>query len=654
MTNILLVIFMTSLLPAMSVVPGPQTPTGQVDTTNTSSGNNNNNNSGNNSSSNTAKSNRYVDMTCTGSEPSLKLQLNTLSQTIDLAKTPNIRVRLQVNPLYNSIESTNSFKINSYDISTGTRQYVSTQALTIPRGARKNRVFNINPGRFTSPTKNLEFDIFDTERNLVNTCRATLGATNLTSQVSSDNNPVAATACTGTDFDCQLEQFFQRVTFEAKRQRLTTTRVVRTADGFYEVTLPIAAASPFGKRSGTSSTNTGTGSGSGTGVGTAAFGETLDISRIRLGSAVTDYANFIYDDVNDVLQIGSGTASNTVTNNLFLTDDARLGVGVASPLAALHLKEGTATVPSFILNPGTLTTTPINGAIEFNGGNLYFTKNNVRSVLGAQGPAGATGPAGPTGPQGPVGPTGAQGPIGPQGPAGSSGTANIRNGGTIVGSTSALLFKNGAYLQNAILNGTTTIRGPVAGNVNFTGTISGNGSGITNITGANVVGTVPSATTATSANTAASLNNSAQTLALAGATAGAIINIPVGGSNVTLPTSGTLVTTTSMTPVAFDPTLLDMNGRTDIDVTGKNFIRLIDSGASTVETITTLSGGVPGQKVYLQLLAPMLFLVDNAGTVNRIQWGLGTSAGPRSQNTTEVFGFIFNGNAWYLTERYIL
>ncbi|WP_409480206.1 tail fiber domain-containing protein [Pseudobdellovibrio sp. HCB154] len=50
-----------------------------------------------------------------------------------------------------------------------------------------------------------------------------------------------------------------------------------------------------------------------------------------------------------------------------------VGIGVTSPTARLHLPAGTATTAAFKLTSSTLLTTPVSGAIEYDGTNLYYT-----------------------------------------------------------------------------------------------------------------------------------------------------------------------------------------------------------------------------------------------------------------------------------------
>jgi hypothetical protein len=123
------------------------------------------------------------------------------------------------------------------------------------------------------------------------------------------------------------------------------------------------------------------------------------------------------------------------------------------------VRGGTATMPQMRLNPGTLSTNLVNGALEFDGNELYLTKNGVRNPIGT----GATGPAGP------------QGPVGPQGPAGADGSdADITNGAVIDGqlaftNNGSFLYPNGAqdgYVWTSDANGLASWQPAMASNVN--------------------------------------------------------------------------------------------------------------------------------------------------------------------------------------------
>jgi hypothetical protein len=468
-----------------------------------------------------------------GTQPTLGLGIRDRSLNLDLARTNNIRLRFNPRDLMAIPQTQGALTISLYEIVNNTRQLVTTQSINLNNGAKKNRILAVDTGRFVTPTKELEIDLIDTNNNVVNTYKTVITASNLIAQGSSDTNLIPDPICPGDSFgECQIEAFLNRVKFVPWRTRSPVVETVKNENGVYQVRFPQPRQFVKFLRGKRVRVNIGNTSGGGTdGGGISAFGETVDASRIRLGSSLNDYANFIYDSNNGAMILGSGTGANTVENNFYFTDTGLLGIGEANPQARLHLAGGTATTPSLIIDNGTLTTTPIDGAIEFDGNDLYLTKNGVRTVLGAQGPAGSAGADGAQGPIGPVGPAGAdgaQGPIGPVGPAGASGSF-------------------------------------------------------------------------------------------------AVVSPQV-----------------------------DIDGLSTLDVTGLNFIPIIDSNTGTTDTLVTMTGGVAGQRVTLQLLTNMQFQVNTVGSFNSIQWGRGTSSGPRLQFTREMFTFLYDGNAWYMVDRFIL
>lgn len=318
-----------------------------------------------------------------GTNPDINLQIRKNDLELNLLKSANIRVRVKVNKLYTTNDSTASFKISMYDVSGPTREYISSQSLSLIRGVKGNRVLSMNAGNFTSSNKSLEFDLFDTQNNLVNVYSGTVTATNLAFQASSGAGVTLGASCpAGTFGECQLDELFKRVSFVARRQRHASTRVVKSDNGLYQVTLPVPRQ---------------------------AF-KFLAGNRVR----AVNLGN-----------VGNGGNTTTIAE---VVDS--LGIGVSAPVSAfLHVSAGNGIVPSLILNPGALTTnTPPNGSIEFDGNDLFITKNGVRTVVGSG--AGTPGAQGPSGPSGPQGATGATGATGPQGPAG---TLDSNNGATITG-----------------------------------------------------------------------------------------------------------------------------------------------------------------------------------------------------------------------------
>jgi hypothetical protein len=221
-------------------------------------------------------------------------------------------------------------------------------------------------------------------------------------------------------------------------------------------------------------------------------------------------------------------------------------------------------------------------------------------VVGPQGSTGATGPTGPQGIQGPIGLTGPTGPTGPQGPIGLTGP-----------------------------------QGPAAP---------------TTVTGANVIGPVQNAIAATIAQ---SLLNGANTLQLTGGNS-LILNTP-SPANITLPSTGTLATTTGLTPISLNLTPVNLNAlgnSASVNVTGLNFIKITDSTPantdSNADQLKRLTGGIPGQRVTIlfdtsvRINNSTAFAIDEldlAGTTNK------------TFNTKDVLELIYDGSLWYEVSR---
>ena len=253
------------------------------------------------------------------------------------------------------------------------------------------------------------------------------------------------------------------------------------------------------------------------------------------------------------------------------------------------------------LNVNLYSEKPINPEINLNAAlEIPNTANSGLFSNGVIGPQGSTGPAGPIGPTGPQGPIGLTGPAGPQGPIG--------------------------------------LTGPIGP------------AGPSTVTGANVIGPVQNAIAATIAQ---SLLNGANTLQLTGGNP-LILNTP-SPANITLPSTGTLATTTGLTPISVNSTPINLNAlgnSASINVTGLNFIKITDSTPantdSNADQLKRLTGGIPGQRVTILFNTSVrvnnstTFAVDEldlAGTTNK------------TFNTKDVLELIYDGSLWHEISR---
>lgn len=499
-------------------------------------------------------------------------RIATADTSLNLEKRDTALIRVsRPNNLLIANRNLQNIEVVVYDVtSAGNREFVTSKTISVGSNRKKRIQFPIELGTFTSAARSLEFDLYDSLGNFVATYPVTINAINITSQVAGGNDPNRSVNCTGlTTVECIENYLLNNVSFIADPKKQATASITKDASG--RMNFRAAYAREFrdfsGNRRKINVNANNTGGTSSTVL--ASFGETMDISRIRLGPNQEDFANFRYDNTTGTFILSSGVNGNTLTDNFYFTDSGKLGIGVADPLAFLSVRGGTTTMPAVMLEQGTLTTAPINGALEYDGNELYFTKNGVRAPIGT----GATGAQGPQGPAGAAGATGAQGPKGD--------TGNITNGGIVNG---PIVFTNNGSFQY-----------PNGGQDGYVWTSDANGLASWKEPAKNVI-----------------------------------------------------------TPVAVSKEI-DIDGVTSIDVTGLNFVPLIDSNLATVDTLMSLTGGVVGQRVTIQLKQNnLMFSINNAGVANSIFWGRGTSTGLRTQVQSEIFTFMYDGFAWFLVDRYIL
>lgn len=88
------------------------------------------------------------------------------------------------------------------------------------------------------------------------------------------------------------------------------------------------------------------------------------------------------NNTSNFLNIGNAIFATGITGTLG-TPAGKIGVGISAPTARLHLPAGSASAGTAPLkfSSGTVMTTPEDGAIEYDGANLFFTLGSTRSQL---------------------------------------------------------------------------------------------------------------------------------------------------------------------------------------------------------------------------------------------------------------------------------
>lgn len=74
-------------------------------------------------------------------------------------------------------------------------------------------------------------------------------------------------------------------------------------------------------------------------------------------------------------------SSGAINHRMRLTPEGYLGVGITAPTAVLHLQAGSTTIAPVKLTAGSLLGAATDGAMEYDGTNLYFTTAGTRKIV---------------------------------------------------------------------------------------------------------------------------------------------------------------------------------------------------------------------------------------------------------------------------------
>jgi len=324
----------------------------------------------------TSPKRKYVKMEfVSGQNSAYSLYLDSRDQIINFQEQQpsSIRLRMNANVFYPTKKLfPASFRVEAYELdSEGNKKFLSTVRPTVyNRKYAKGLVFDMGVGVFTTDFKNVFVDVYDNDGELYNTYKYQIQARNISSQTSMTETPLTPADCpSGPYDDCLLKYVFKNVEFEALPKRNIRTEVKKLHDGKYLVSIPIARRKVQVQR------------------GSFAKNEDLNLadnngnvyeSRLNVGVSDTLKAVLNYDPVKKDFGISFGTSE---IDKLTFTENGHLGIGVENPLGFLHVAGGSASTPSLVLEPGTLVTSPKNGAIEYDGSNIYLTTGGVRGKI---------------------------------------------------------------------------------------------------------------------------------------------------------------------------------------------------------------------------------------------------------------------------------
>ncbi|MBT6842244.1 MAG: hypothetical protein HOA17_00420, partial [Candidatus Melainabacteria bacterium] len=320
-----------------------------------------------------------------GDRTDVELFLDSSDTRVDFLEqtVPEIRLRINAQTFFAKADYPNSLKIEAYEYDVqGNKVFVSTIHRTLYNSKQaKNLQLKMNIGHFSTEYRQLYFDLFNKVGELVNSYSSIIEGSNISFQENDDTKQsLTAANCSSNDFDeCQLEYILRNVNFEAIPSAVISTQVLKEADGTYTVTLPIAKRKMNVKR-GTQITNKDTNAIQANGFVLGAFGGGSG-SKITFGPDEDNLASWTYDASNDTVNLTFNGDLVTNGNVFTVTKDGKVGIGVDDPDAYLHIRAGDQGTPAVMLTAGTLTDTPMNGAIEYDGTSLYFTSAGVRNTV---------------------------------------------------------------------------------------------------------------------------------------------------------------------------------------------------------------------------------------------------------------------------------
>ncbi|KAK6033529.1 Hep/Hag repeat protein [Ostertagia ostertagi] len=134
------------------------------------------------------------------------------------------------------------------------------------------------------------------------------------------------------------------------------------------------------------------------GSGTTASGQGAHAEGLgTIAAGNNQHVEGTYNNSNTtaLMIIGNGTsaaarADLAIFNQNTIVFNKPVGLSVQVPLANLHITGGTTTVAPMILASGTTLLTPINGTVEYNGSNLFFTPTGATRQTVIVGQTGTT------------------------------------------------------------------------------------------------------------------------------------------------------------------------------------------------------------------------------------------------------------------------
>jgi hypothetical protein len=280
-----------------------------------------------------------------GDRSDIDLYLRNVDAHLDFLeqKKSEIKLRMNASSLVDQGTFPQSIKIVAYTLNGSEKDMLNTLRATVyNRKQSKHLNMLMDLGHFATTSKTIYFDLYNTVNEIIGTYRYTFTAANLDFQADDDTKAsLPASTCDddGVLDDCDLQYFLSKVNFEALPSKSVATQARREADGTYTVTIPLTrgGANVSGKRTRVKKT----GGGGSTSLSSFEMSET----QLALGVDADNLVRWTYDpDLNSLTMSFNGEAGNIKA--ITVTDNGKVGIGVDSPQAWVHIQAGTQGTPA--------------------------------------------------------------------------------------------------------------------------------------------------------------------------------------------------------------------------------------------------------------------------------------------------------------------
>ena len=491
----------------------------------------------------------------------------------------NIRIHLNAFNLLKSSIYPQSIKIDLYKLSGSDKKPLSITTKTITNlKEAKNLNLKLAVGTLSEST-DIYLDLYDTSGLKIGTYKTFI---QVDSMPISQEIALANASCAGAAFgECQLNYLLNNIKFEVIPKSSLATSAKKQFDGTYTVSIPI-----LNSKNRVQTKKNGSGS----------IQSLIDSSIINFVDESDEMqASLFWNSLSSKLEL---SFKDSLEKALTIDRQGRINIGTQDDNAYLSIRASDEQNASLKLNAGTLTTTPINGALEFDGSKLYFTSSGTRTELGARGPQGLQGPQGPIGSmglQGPQGPAGATGPAGSGLSAGSIISNIILNGTTLFNSSNIAQFNGEILIPDGASNG-YVLTSDANGSASWQAAVGGGGDATT-IDSIDSLSFLRSDTTDNFTSGVLILNSGTR-LDVNGDLSIADTNISLDGASTTFTQTTGAININPATRVgikkAVATTTLDVNGTlfaNTVNGTSANFTNLISTNiAGSGALITALNG----------------------------------------------------------------